>query len=147
MGLLCGGPVIWMEGGCLHARTWVFYRALGLFSYDKHMILNPEDKEIIVTRRLFWIFTWRHIIPFDRIQRIEYGDNSEIPLLGGGEDSDGSGGRGGNCVALRLMNPDKRVALFGFGNDMNWLDQRLSARPSRKFLKLIKELTGKSITG
>ncbi len=87
-------------------RAWL----LMLTMLYRRVIVDAERKEVIILRRLFWIFNKTRTIPFDQIQEIAYNYEDWGPYT-----SLGFTGSSKDCfsVKLRLLN-DEEVPLFNF---------------------------------
>ena len=103
-------PRVIDEGDELIACTSIAGWLLSLTAIYRQVTVDSRQKVVVLNRRLFWFFKSRKIIPFERIQSIdyEYEDWGMFTALGFTGDSK-------DCfsVSLRLMD-DSKVHLFNF---------------------------------
>lgn len=65
-------PKLWMDKGKFCARSHFLVQAFSLFSYARHVCVDPERKVIILKIRKFWFYRKRFKIPFSGVAYIEY---------------------------------------------------------------------------
>ena len=104
------GPKITRKNGKLVARTSLAGFLASLTCLHRTVVIDPARRMISVRRRLFWFFTSRKRIPFDRVEAIvyTYDDWNSDAGLGYSHDSKDS-----FTVKLKLWN-EHLVHLFNF---------------------------------
>ena len=110
LSLLSMGPKISREEGRLVARTSLMGFLSSLTLLHRTVIVDPMKQAISIRRRLFWFFTSRKKIPFERVQSIvyTYDDWNSNTAFGGSDDSK-------DCFAVKLkLWSDRLVHLFNF---------------------------------
>jgi len=157
--LLSLKPRVWVEGGNLMARTGWLVRFLSLFSYSKLVAVDKSTQYVTITTKRLWGFTSSKVIPFGRIERIDYSFGSMMTdwsLFQGETDRLES-----FTISLMLDDPHEKVKLFSFMGEgsvsTGWSgvlfggddvvdyqgDQEAS---SRDYAEALKAFTGKTLT-
>jgi hypothetical protein len=72
MDLLRIAPNIEVKGDRVSGCTPWLAQALGLFFYNRAVVVDRSRRRVLVTTRWFWIWQVARTIPFDRIARIIY---------------------------------------------------------------------------
>jgi hypothetical protein len=67
------GPRIRQEAGRLIATTAWRYRLLTLGASYRQVVVDPEQKVVLIRRRFLWIFRRRTVIPFATVRSVTYG--------------------------------------------------------------------------
>lgn len=149
---LCLQPKIRVKDGRLVVWSSWFQQLLGLFSYRKEMMVDPEVCTVLVKRRMFWFWRTVREIPFGRIRRIDYGFS----------DTGGDIFRATiefYTISLILIVPDEEIKLFSFVGEYSapatWTDVMLygeealywgseggQSASSQEFVQLLKHFTG-----
>jgi len=100
----------------LIARTAFLWRLLSIFSYSKVVTVDKAARTVVIDKRIFWLFTLKTTIPFDRIKRIKYGFDNFFSALTATRDIFWR--RTDQLeifsVALELTDPADEVGLFNF---------------------------------
>jgi hypothetical protein len=66
------GPRVWHQGGRIYVRTNALLRALALGSYARTVVIDPQMRRVDVGVRHVWVWARHRIIPFARIDHIDY---------------------------------------------------------------------------
>ncbi|HVJ88311.1 MAG TPA: hypothetical protein VM580_00805 [Labilithrix sp.] len=150
-------PKIWFEGKALHIRTNLFLQILGLFFWEKTVIVDPTRETFTIQKRYLWFLQSAVEIPFRDVSHFEYGysslptswsitgatfdrlesysvalalhDRSEVPLFS----FRGSGAV--NTGALGVLLGDSLVDCEG-----------VQRQESRAFIDLLQDLTEKGLS-
>ena len=71
--ILSIGPRIAKEDGKLVARTSFRVALLSLGLSWRNVVVDPKRRKIIISKRLFWFFKRKRVIPFRFIESVRYG--------------------------------------------------------------------------
>lgn len=66
------GPRVWSQGGRIYIRTNRALQVLALGSYARTVVVDPEMRRVEVDVRHLWAWSRRRLIPFARIDHIDY---------------------------------------------------------------------------
>ncbi len=157
---LSTGPRIWLAGDRLMAGSSWLLRLLSLFSYHKVVGVDRSRQVVSIEVTLLWGIHRTKAISFDRIERIDYSFDS-VPT-----DWNIFAGRTDQMerftVSLCLVRPREEVALVSFSGEgaveTGWSGVLLGKdsiidlsgtqdESSRTYVDLLKEFTGKTLTG
>lgn len=72
MTLLHVAPKIDLNTHQIHGSTALAAQFLMLFAYCRTVTVDRAKQQIVVTTQWFWLWSFRRIIPFDRVGRIIY---------------------------------------------------------------------------
>ena len=115
-GIFAIKPKVSVQDNVIQARTPLIVQFVLLFSYSKHVRVDPATRTIQITRRWLWIINNLKIISFDRVSHILY----DIGSFGTSWSFFTNEGLGRTDeverykVGLALKNPPKNLWLFGF---------------------------------
>ena len=66
------GPRVWHQGGRIYIRTSLLLRVLALGSYARTVVVDPAMRRVEVGVRHVWAWSRHRLIPFARIDHIDY---------------------------------------------------------------------------
>lgn len=70
--LLTIAPQVWWEHGALHVKTSRVLQVLGLGSFARHVVVDPQMKRLEINTRKLWFLGGTRIVAFDEIAYLLY---------------------------------------------------------------------------
>lgn len=119
--MLTLGPRVWRQGGRIYIRTNLALQVLALGSYARTVVVDPEMRRVEVAVRHVWAWSRHRLIPFARIDHIDYrygGLPTDFGLFHGAMD------RVERFLIELVLDDDERVPVASFrgeGSEMTGL--------------------------